>query len=97
MGMDVCGIVSAANATGKPVRLRSSLFSFMKPLAVSSMMACGTWSPRQSRAINPPLSKEICLQTHGQDGDCWEEDDCQDGDRGQHDEQEEGDSSEESN
>jgi hypothetical protein len=48
----------------------------------------------KAKSSNPPLSKEIVLQTHGQDGDCWEDDDCQDGDHGH--EHEEGDSSEES-
>jgi hypothetical protein len=49
----------------------------------------------KAKSSNPSLSKEFLLQTLGQDGDCWGDDDCQDGDHVH--EQEEGDSSEESN
>jgi hypothetical protein len=48
----------------------------------------------KAKSSNPPLSKEIFLQTHGQEDDCWEDEDCQDGDHGH--EQEEEDSAEES-
>jgi hypothetical protein len=48
----------------------------------------------KAKSNNPPLSKEIFLQTHGQASDCCDDDD-QDGDHGH--EQEEDDSSEESN
>ncbi len=49
----------------------------------------------QGEIEQSPSVQRIFLQTHGQDGDCWEDDDCQDGDHGH--EHEEGDSSEESN
>jgi hypothetical protein len=39
--------------------------------------------------------QRIFLQTHGQEDDCWKDEDCQDGDHGH--EQEEEDSAEESN
>jgi hypothetical protein len=53
-------IVSAVNATGKPVHLQSSLFFSMKPQGVSSMTACGTWSPRRNRAIPLCPRKFFC-------------------------------------
>jgi hypothetical protein len=94
-------IVSAVNATGKPVHLQSSLFFSMKQpqgheAASRSFIDDGMWDMvSKAKSSNPPLSKELFLQTHGQDGDCWEDDECQDGDHGH--EQEKGDSSEESN
>ena len=51
--------VSAANATGRHVHLQSSLFFFMRLQGVSSMTACGTWSPRRSQAI--PLCPKKCF------------------------------------
>jgi hypothetical protein len=56
----------------------------------------GMWDMvSKAKSSNPPLSKEFVLQTHGQEDDCWEDEDCQDGDHGH--EQEEEDSAEESN
>ena len=64
----------------------------MKPQGMS-FVDDGMWDMvSKAKSSNPPLSKEIFLQAHGQEDDCWEDEDCQDGDQ-----QEEEDSTEESN
>ncbi len=38
-------------------------------------MACGTWSLTEAKSSNPPLSKELLLQTHDTEEDYWGKDD----------------------
>jgi hypothetical protein len=94
VGTDVCGNCLCCECdweTCTPL-VESLLFHE----ASRSFIDDGMWDMvSKAKSSNSPLSKELFLQTHGQDGDCWEDDDCQDGEHGH--EQEEGDSSEESN
>ncbi len=93
VGMDVCGNCLCCECDWETCTPPVESLLFHE--ASWSFIDDGMWDMvSKAKSSNPPLSKEFFLQTHGQDGDCWEDDDCH-GDHGH--EQEEGDSSEESN
>ena len=91
VGMDVCGNCLCCECDWETCTPPVESLLFHE--ASRSFVDDGMWDMvSKAKSSNPPLSKEIFLQTHGQEDDCWEDEDCQDGDQ-----QEEEDSTEESN